>query len=300
MYSDTPHKEAKRATKQIGLFHQTTHYLRMIRFSHSLFALPFAISAVVLVHPYYPVTLSKILWILLAMISARSAAMAFNRITDADIDLKNPRTQEREIPKGIISKKNASFFSMLSSFIFIFSAFQLNQACGILSFPVLMLFLIYPHTKRFTWLSHFFLGLSLGISPLGVWLAISNGLQGPIILLSLGIIFWVAGFDILYACQDIQFDRDHHLFSIPQRFGLQKALRIAILLHGLSLGLLMWTGISFKLNFFYFIGCSVIGFVILYEHSLVKPQDLSKAQRAFQMNGYIGILYLLAIWIGTR
>ncbi len=277
-----------------------TRYARLIRFSHSVFALPFAFASILLVSKYFQIRPIKILWISIAMISARSAAMAFNRLIDSKVDSLNPRTQNREIPRGIIGWKGALTLALFSSLLFIYSAFQLNILCALLSFPTLVLFIFYPYTKRFTWLSHLFLGLSLGLAPLGAWLAFTESLQGPILLLGLGVLFWVAGFDIIYSTQDIAFDKTHGLFSIPVQFGIQKGLKTAMIFHGIALSFLIWTGILFHLSFVYFLGCSLIGAIMLYEHSLVNSNDLSKVQSAFNANGWISILYLVSTWIGLR
>jgi 4-hydroxybenzoate polyprenyltransferase len=234
------------------------------------------------------------------MVAGRSAAMGINRILDSEIDALNPRTKMREIPQGVISLPSASLFVLFCAVIFISAAFQLNMVCGILSFPVLALFIVYPLTKRFTWTTHLCLGLCLGLAPLGVWIAISGQLQGPIILLGLGVLFWVSGFDIIYACQDFNFDSTQNLFSIPKRFGIARALRIALFFHGISLGLLIWVGISFHLNFLYFIGCCIIAAIMLYEHNLISPNNLSKVQAAFNANGWISVTYLVSTWLGQR
>ncbi|MBI1870849.1 MAG: 4-hydroxybenzoate octaprenyltransferase [Chlamydiae bacterium] len=276
------------------------HYARLIRLSHSVFALPFALSTLILVHPYHEVTLHKIIWILIAMVSARSAAMGFNRIIDREIDKKNPRTSQRELPQGIVTLQGAFLFTILCAIIFIFSAFKLNAACGLLSIPTLILFFFYPYAKRLTWTCHLFLGLSLALSPIGVWLAIANSLQGPVLLLSLGVLFWVSGFDVIYACQDLEFDQTHHLLSIPQKFGIPKALTLAMIFHGLTISCFIWVGISFKLNLFYFMGCGIISIAMLYQHYLISPKDLSRVEKAFNTNGTIGFIYLLAIWMGMR
>lgn len=281
-------------------FNTLLAYGRMIRLSHSIFALPFALSGLLLVSKYYPATLTKILWIILAMIAGRSAAMAINRIVDRKTDSLNPRTKMREIPQSIISISGALLFVSICMILFVFAAFNLNPVCGILSVPTLLLFLFYPYTKRFTWTTHLCLGLCLGLAPLGAWLAIAGTLQGPILLLGLGVLFWVAGFDIIYACQDFDFDSANGLSSIPQRFGIAKALRLALIFHAISLGLLLWVGISFHLNLFYFIGCCMIAGIMLYEHNLVNPHNLSKVQAAFNANGWISMIYLLAIWAGQR
>lgn len=276
------------------------NYGRMIRFSHNVFALPFALASVLLVSQYYSLTYNKIFWILLAMISGRSAAMALNRIIDIHIDKLNPRTKMRELPTGVISIQHANLFALFSILIFILSAIQLNWLCALLSIPALGFFILYPYTKRFTWVTHFVLGACLALAPLGAWIAIAETLQGPVILLGLAVLFWVSGFDIIYAAQDLEFDLSQELFSIPKRFGLEKALKMAVIFHGITIGLLIWVGISFHLNYFYFVGCVLIAGIMLYEHSLVSSDDVSKAQKAFNANGWIGILYLLAVWVGIR
>lgn len=273
-------------------------YGRMIRFSHSVFALPFTLSGVLLVAQYHSLTLSQMVWILVAMVLGRSSAMGINRIVDRELDARNPRTQAREIPKGVISLKSASLFTLVCMVLFVMAAFQLNSLCGILSLPVLALFVFYPYTKRFTWMSHFILGLSLGLAPLGAWLAIAGSLQGPIILLGLSVLFWVAGFDIIYACQDAEFDQKANLYSIPVRFGIEKSLRLAIIFHGVTVACLIWVGISFRLNGYYYLGCLLVAVLLLFEHSLVHPNDLSRVQRAFNLNGWMSVLYLIAVWMG--
>jgi 4-hydroxybenzoate polyprenyltransferase len=271
---------------------------RMIRFSHSIFALPFALSAVLLVSRFYTIRWINLIWIISAMVAARSTAMALNRIIDREVDRINPRTRAREIPQGIISPSKAWAFTGICTVIFVFSAFQLNFLCGILSLPVLALFILYPYSKRFTWTCHFILGLCLALAPLGAWLSFSNYLQGPILLLGLGVFFWVTGFDILYAIMDLEFDKAHQIQSIPARFGLEKSLKLAMIFHGITIACFFWVGFAFKLNVFYFLGCVLIAGIMLYEHRLMDPADIQKMQKAFNTNGYIGLIYLLSIGLG--
>ncbi|MCP4718598.1 MAG: UbiA family prenyltransferase, partial [Desulfobacteraceae bacterium] len=199
-------------------------YGKMIKFSHTIFALPFALSAVVLAWQTQAPTFWDLIWILLAMVAARSAAMGFNRIVDASIDKKNPRTAIREIPSGILSQKQASVFVFLSSVIFVGASALLSPLCFFLSFPVLFFLLFYSYTKRFTKYCHLYLGFAISLAPVGAWVAITNSLSAGIIFLSLGLWTYIAGFDILYACQDIDFDREQGLFSLPSKIGPQKAM----------------------------------------------------------------------------
>ncbi|OQY52737.1 MAG: 4-hydroxybenzoate octaprenyltransferase, partial [Desulfobacteraceae bacterium 4572_88] len=202
-------------------------YGRMIKFSHTIFALPFALSAVVLAQRQYPLVWTDIFWVLLAMVGARSAAMGFNRIADARIDANNPRTSQREIPSGKLELRSAVFFVIFFSAIFICSAAMLGRICFYLAPPVLALLFFYSYTKRFTWLAHLFLGFAISLAPLGAWIAIAKTFSWPILLLSLALMTYIAGFDILYACQDVSFDQKEGLFSIPVHFGTRKALLIA-------------------------------------------------------------------------
>lgn len=283
----------------MSLFTSLLDYTRMIRFSHSVFALPFALASLWLAGRYHPLTWAKVGWIVAAMIFGRSAAMGLNRIIDADIDRLNPRTSNREIPRGAIAGRKASVFTLVCALIFILCAFQLNIACGLLSFPVLAVFFIYPYAKRFTWMSHFVLGLCLAMAPLGAWLGISGNLQGPIIFMAAGVLLWVAGFDVIYSLLDLEFDKAQGLHSMPRRFGIQKALTSAMVFHGIALGCLIWVGIAFRLNFSYFSGCAVVAAVLLYEHNMVARGGPATAQSAFNVNVIIGIVYLASVWMGT-
>lgn len=264
-------------------------YLRMIKFSHSIFALPFAFTAAILASSGIP-SLYQIFWITLAMVGARSAAMGLNRIIDRKIDALNPRTAKREIPSGEVKVTEAWIFVLLSLILLLISAYKLNPLCFKLA-PVAIFFLfLYSYTKRFTWLSHIFLGITISAAPLGAWVAIKGSLNLEIIPLSMAVIFWLAGFDILYALQDVEFDKSHGLYSIPQRFGIKKALIFSRLFHFITWSLLILTGIIFELNIIYWIGLFIISILLIYEHRLVKPNDLSRLNIAFfNMNGYISL-----------
>lgn len=264
-------------------------YLRMIKFSHSIFALPFAFTAALLAAGGIPEP-RTILWITIAMVSGRSAAMGLNRLIDRKIDAKNPRTAKREIPSGKISIRDALIFVFISSAVFVFSAYMLNPLCLYLSPVALIFFLIYPYTKRFTHLSHVFLGLTISGAPLGAWIAVTGGVDLRILLLVFAVVFWLAGFDILYALQDEEFDRHAGLHSIPAMFGKRTAIIISRVFHLATWGFLLGTGLLFGLGWPYMTGVFLSGILLLYEHSLVSPDDLSKLNIAFfNMNGYISI-----------
>lgn len=264
-------------------------YLRMIKISHSVFALPFAFTGAILAASGIP-TLHQIFWILLAMVGARSGAMGLNRIIDKDIDKLNPRTKDREIPSGKIRVFDAVVFTLISFAIMVFAAYQLNQLCLILSPIAIGILFLYSYTKRFTWLSHFFLGLAISGAPLGAWIAVRGTFDLEILPLCIGVIFWLAGFDVLYALQDIDFDKKHGLFSIPQRFGIEKSLILSRLFHSITILMLITTGLIFHLGFIYWIGVILVTGLLIYEHTLIKPDDLSKLDMAFfNMNGYISL-----------
>lgn len=264
-------------------------YLRMIKISHSVFALPFAFTGAILAASGIP-TLQQIFWILTAMIGARSGAMGLNRIIDRDIDKLNPRTKGREIPSGKIRVFDAVLFTFISFAILVFAAYQLNPLCLKLSPVAIAILFLYSYTKRFTWMSHFFLGLAISGAPLGAWIAVSGTFDLEIIPLCIGIIFWLAGFDVLYALQDIDFDKKHGLYSIPRRFGIEKSLIMSRLFHSVTILMLIATGLIFHLGFAYWIGILLVTGLLIYEHSLIKPDDISKLDMAFfNMNGYISI-----------
>lgn len=269
-------------------------YLSMIKFSHSVFALPFAFTSAVLAAQGLP-TVKQIFLIILAMVSARSAAMGLNRIIDKDIDALNPRTMDREIPRGKIKTIEAIFFVIISFVVFVLSAYGLNELCLLLS-PIAIAFLIlYSYTKRFTWFCHLVLGICISAAPLGAWIAIRGTFDIEIIPLVFAVIFWLAGFDILYALQDIDFDREKGLFSIPARFGIRRSIYLSRFFHLLTFSLLLLTGWIFELNIVFWIGLIVVAGLLIYEHSLVREDDLSKLNFAFfNMNGYISIVVFLS------
>ncbi len=268
-------------------------YLRMIKFSHSIFALPFALTSALIASRGIPQG-RVLFWIIVAMVSARTAAMGLNRIIDKDIDMANPRTAGREIPSGKVRPAEAIFFVIISFFLFILSAFMLNPLCLKLA-PIAMAFIIlYSYTKRFTWLSHFILGVTISAAPLGAWIAVKGSLDTRIILLGLAVVFWLAGFDILYALQDIDFDRSYGLFSIPSRFGIKRSIMVSRFCHAITWGLLVLSGIIFHMSHLYYLGMMITALLFIYEHSLIKPDDLSKLDMAFfNMNGYISITVFL-------
>ncbi|MEO5357267.1 MAG: putative 4-hydroxybenzoate polyprenyltransferase [Nitrospirae bacterium YQR-1] len=269
----------------------------MIKFSHSVFALPFAFTSGILAGGGIPGA-REILWITVAMVSARSAAMGLNRIADRKIDALNPRTQNREIPSGAVKTAEASVFTAVFSALFVVSAYMLNPLCLKLSPLVLAVLFFYSYTKRFTWSSHLFLGVAISGAPLGAWIAIRGDISISIIPLVLAVVFWLAGFDILYALQDVDFDRRHGLYSIPRRFGVKRAITISRFFHLLTFVFLAVTGAIFKMGFLYFIGITVVAALLIYEHSLVKPDDLSKLNMAFfNINGYISVTVFVFVLI---
>jgi len=269
---------------------------RMIKFSHTIFALPFALSAVILAHQEKPVTLSGVFWIVVAMIGARSAAMGFNRIADAKLDAQNPRTADREIPKGKISPTSAIVFVLLFSLVFILASAFLGKICLYLSFPVLCILFFYSYAKRFTWLCHLYLGFAISLAPLGAWIAVTGSMAPGIFLLSLGLMTYIAGFDILYACQDIQFDKTAGLFSIPANFGIETSLFLAKLLHVLSVLFLLLLYPVFHLGAAYLFTVLIIAILFFIEHQLIHPKDLSNINIAFfHMNSIISVILLIGI-----
>ena len=269
--------------------------LEMIKFEHTVFALPFALLSVVLASNGWPEN-SKLLWIIVTMVGARSAAMTFNRIADWQIDASNPRTQLRALPAGLLSRNFAVLFTLVSSLLFILAASQLNRLCLWLSFPVLSILFFYSYTKRFTSYSHVVLGFCLGMAPLGAWIAIKGEAGLTPILLCVIVTFWTAGFDIIYSCQDTEFDRTRSLYSIPKRFGIKAALRISTGLHLLMLILLLILLRLEALGWISLLGVGVVAGLLYYEHRLVRPNDLSRVNAAFfTVNGYISLLLLIAV-----
>jgi len=269
-------------------------YLEMIKIEHSIFALPFAMIGMIwgslfLQQGPWP-GWEKFLWIVAAMVSMRSAAMAFNRIADRDIDAVNPRTRMRAIPSGLLQLRQANLFFAISIAIFFVAAAMLNTLALILAPEALIVTLGYSLTKRFTPLSHFILGLSLGIAPAAAFLGVSGALNWPIVAVSAGVALWTAGFDIIYSLQDEEFDREHKLRSLPQTVGKAKALQFSRICHIGAVLCLLWAGIAFLRGPFWHAGVIVAGAVLAYEQSLVKPNDLSKVNVAFfTLNGLVSI-----------
>ena len=271
-------------------------YGRMIKFSHTIFALPFALSAMILAWQEYEFKFLHLIFLLTAMVAARSAAMGFNRIVDAEIDKKNQRTAIREIPSGLLKKSDAVIFVILSSVIFLFSAYMLGTTCFILSFPVLAFLMLYSYTKRFTKFCPIFLGFAIGLAPLGAWVAITNSISVGIIFLSLALMTYIAGFDILYSCQDIEFDKTQRLFSFPVKYGPEKAMRIAKILHLFTIFFLVLMQYFFNMHSVFYIFLCLIGILLIIEHMLVKPDDLKHINIAFfHMNSLISIVLFAGV-----
>jgi len=275
--------------------------LEMIKFEHSIFALPFALTGALLAARWtrhgWP-SVRQILWIVVAMVAARSAAMTMNRIADLRYDRENPRTQQRALPKGALTLQFAWLFTAVAV-----AAWQLNPLALKLSPVALTILFFYSFTKRFTNWSHLFLGFALGISPAAAWIAVTGGLDARMLILCAAVTLWVGGFDVLYACQDIEYDRRAGLFSVPKKFGIAKALLIARIMHIGVIALLAWLALGFGLPWPAWAGIAVVAALLSYEHSLVKADDLSKLDAAFfTVNGYISMLFLLfwgaaaAVW----
>ena len=270
-------------------------YLSFIRFSHSVFALPFALTGALLAWQAAPFEWRQIGWVIVAMVAARSAAMGFNRLVDARMDALNPRTMMREIPRGMLSRREATVFVVLTSLVFMFAATQLNPLCGMLSPLALLIVFWYSLAKRFTSYTQAFLGLAMAVAPVGGWLAAGGPISAPEPwLLGLAIGLWVGGFDILYACQDVDFDRANGLNSIPVRFGVPRSLRISRVMHIATIGCMLALAGLQPLGPIYIGGVVLVAALLFYEQSLVSEDDLSQVKRAFDVNGWVGILYFAA------
>ncbi|MGA7474076.1 MAG: UbiA-like polyprenyltransferase [Candidatus Sulfotelmatobacter sp.] len=277
------------------VLHNLRITLEMIKWEHSIFALPFALCGAMLAASGLP-TVHQLFWIVIAMLAARSAAMAFNRLVDATIDAANPRTRTRALPAGHLSPTFVATFVIVSCALFILAASQLNRFSLWLSPVALAVLLLYSYTKRFTRLSHLVLGLALGIAPAAAWIAVRGSLDPRILLLTAAVAFWVAGFDVLYACQDFEFDRDAGLHSIPRHIGIGPALWIARAFHIIMLILLVALLPAFGLGKLALCGVIAVMLLLLYEHSLVKPDDLSRLNDAFfTMNGVISVVFALFV-----
>jgi len=269
--------------------------LEMIKWEHSVFALPFALCGAILAAGGMP-SIHQLVWIIVAMVAARSAAMSFNRLADASIDAANPRTQARALPAGILTHAFVRSFVLFSAGVFLLSAWELNRLAFLLSPVALAVLLLYSYTKRFTRWSHVVLGFALGIAPAAAWIAVRGSLDPRILLLTAAVTFWVAGFDVLYACQDLDFDRGAGLHSIPRYVGIGKSLWIARLFHALMLALLVLLVWAFGLGSIAITGIGLVLLLIAYEHSLVSKNDLSKLNAAFfTMNGVISVVFFLFV-----
>jgi 4-hydroxybenzoate polyprenyltransferase len=272
--------------------------LEMIKFEHSVFALPFALTGALLAfrqsHIPGRVFAGKLVWIVVAMVAARSAAMAFNRILDADIDGRNPRTRARHIPAGHLSARFAWAFTAVAVVVFLAAAGALNPLCLKLAPLALSVIFFYSYTKRFTTFAHLVLGLALGIAPAAAWIAVSGSLDWRILLLTAAVTFWTAGFDIIYSCQDYEFDQTEGLFSLPRRFGIGGALWIARIFHVTMIVCLAALAFSFELGWLSMAGIGAVILLLLYEHSMVRADDLSRVNAAFfTVNGYVSVLFFL-------
>lgn len=273
-------------------------YGKMIKFSHTVFALPFALSAMVMAWRDHEPLLSDMIWILVAMVGARSAAMGFNRIIDSDIDAANPRTAIREIPAGLLSRKDAMLLVTGSSFVFISAAAMLGKLCFILSFPVLFLLLFYSVTKRFTQYCHIYLGFAISLAPAGAWIAVTGTLSWSVFFLTLALMTYIAGFDILYACQDIDFDREQGLYSMPSRLGPVKSMIISSLLHLMTFIFLVAMHFTFGMHPSFLPFLVIIGILLIAEHKIVAPDNLEKINIAFfNINSCIAILLFSGVLV---
>jgi 4-hydroxybenzoate polyprenyltransferase len=275
-----------------GIASKTWTTLEMIKWEHSIFALPFALTAALLAANGLP-RIQTLAWILVAMVAARSAAMAFNRWADAELDAVNPRTQTRAIPAGLLSRRFVFGFTFLAALVFVLAAAQLNRLTLYLSPLVLLVLLGYSYMKRVTRWSHLVLGVALGLAPAAAWIAVRGSLDPRILVLTAAVTLWAGGFDVLYACQDFDHDRAAGLHSMPQAIGIPAAFAVARLLHSAMLALLVWFGLLFHFRTLGWLGIAAVGLLLAYEHSLVSPRDLRRLNAAFfTMNGVIAMVFL--------
>ncbi len=275
----------------VGFLHNLKITLEMIKWEHSIFALPFALCGAMLAAGGLPAW-HQLAWIIVAMVSARSAAMAFNRLADASIDAANPRTATRALPVGLLTPQFVSAFVLIACAIFVLAASQLNRLTLLLSPVALAVVLLYSYAKRFTRWSHLFLGFALGIAPAAAWIAVRGSLDPRILLLTAAVTFWVGGFDVIYACQDYDFDRNQGLHSVPQHLGIHSALWVARAFHLIMLALLVALVAAFGLGKLAMVGVIAVAGLLAYEHSLVRHDDLSKLNAAFfTMNGVISVVF---------
>ncbi|MFL6450306.1 MAG: UbiA-like polyprenyltransferase [Bryobacteraceae bacterium] len=283
-----------------GFWRRLRLTLEMIKFEHSVFALPFALTAAMLAWRESGFRTEglgwRLFWIVIAMVSARSAAMTFNRILDADIDGRNRRTAPRALPAGLLTVRFAWVFTLVSTLVFFWASQQLGRLCLILAPVALAIIFTYSYAKRFTMLAHLWLGLALGIAPAAAWIAIRGTLDPRILWLTVAVMCWTAGFDVIYACQDFEFDRTEGLCSIPRRFGVKNALFIARALHVGMIACLLSLVFAFSLGTLSLVGVAAVIALLGYEHGLVKPNDLSRVNAAFfTVNGYVSLLFF-AFW----
>jgi 4-hydroxybenzoate polyprenyltransferase len=269
-------------------------YLSFVRFSHSVFALPFALTGALLAWRDHPFSWSQVAWIVVCMVSARSAAMGFNRLADVDHDALNPRTKMRELPRGVISRVEAVVFVVVASATFIYGASRLNPICLMLSPIALAIVFWYSLAKRYTAYTQLFLGLAMAVAPVGGWLAAGGGGGVEPWLLGLAIGLWVGGFDILYACQDLDFDRGYGLLSIPTRFGVTRSIQLSRAMHVATVVAMAALWRVADLPPLYLVGVAIVAALLAYEQSLVSEDDLSQVKKAFDLNGYVGIVYFVA------
>lgn len=278
-----------------GLVAKVKITLEMIKWEHSIFALPFALTAAVLAAHGLP-SLRTLGWILVAMVAARSSAMAFNRWADADFDATNPRTKMRAIPAGLLTRGFVLGFTLLTAVIFFGAAAELNRLALWLAPVALAVLLGYSYLKRLTRWSHLGLGLALGIAPAGAWIAVRGALDPRIVVLTVAVMLWVGGFDVLYACQDFDHDRREGLYSLPKALGIAGAFAVARLMHALMLGLLVWFGVLFQFHALGWTGIAVVALLLGYEHAIVSPRDLRRLNAAFfTMNGIISMVFFLFV-----
>jgi 4-hydroxybenzoate polyprenyltransferase len=277
-------------------------YLSFVRFSHSVFALPFALTGALLAWREHPFAWAQVAWVVVCMVSARSAAMGFNRIVDAKMDGINPRTAMRELPRGLLSKPEAAAFVVVASAVFVVAAWRISPLCLALSPLALVIVFWYSLAKRFTTYTQMFLGLALAVAPVGGWIAAGGRGGAEPWLLGLAIGLWVGGFDILYACQDVDFDRRHGLHSIPATYGVSASIRLSRFMHAATVVAMTSLWWAADLPALYVAGVAVVAALLVYEQSLVRDDDLSQVKRAFDLNGWVGIVYFaataLALYIG--
>lgn len=276
------------------LSHRFKTYLELVRFEHTLFALPFAYGGMLLAAKGWP-GWEVFGWVTVAMVGARTGAMALNRLIDRAIDAANPRTAGRHLPRGLVKPAEVLALAVVGLLLLTLAAYNLNPLTAQL-LPVAVFFLVgYSYTKRFTWLCHFWLGLTIGAAAAGGWIAVSGAFEPALFALWAGTAFWLAGFDILYATQDYQFDRENGIYSVPARFGLPTALRIAQVCHALTFGFFLLTGLLSGAGWPYFLGVLAVGAVLWYEHQLVRPDDLSRVDQAFFQANVVVSLGMLAV-----